>query len=142
MEKKFEVGQVWRTRGGEIVTIYDIYPPSEGCTYPVRGNIGDKNVCWTADGRMYAVDPPNSDDPGDLVELVTNADGTPASADAAVAQIDGKVFDHTRTEFIEKLTHDLFFKGIGEFGFGCYSQVSDAVREAVKVRDALVRGEQ
>lgn len=132
METKFAVGQVWKNREGVERRIIAV---SDDCHYPVYSNSMDgiDGTTHTINGKYFH----NGDDLRDLVVLVTNADGTPATAEAAAAQIEPRVFDPTRTEFIDKLTHELF---------ACeYYAADDAatrLRAAVKVRDELVRGGQ
>ena len=136
MEKKFEVGQVWRNREGECRTITHMYLDDK---FPVATFEDDaESRTYTASGRYFS-DGTESD--ADLVELVTNADGTPASAPIAdpvnAAQaVETRVFDPTRAEFIDKLTHEIF-TGSSHWSD---ADAAERIRAAVKVRDELVNG--
>lgn len=129
--KLFEVGQVWRTRGGEIRTIEVVETHCDD-QYPVRAN-GD---WFTIEGRYLNA----AEGTDDLVELVTNADGMPASAEAAASQINPSVYDPTRTEFIDKLTESVFYRAAIE-GIPI-ANAEQYINAAVTLRDKLVRGEQ
>lgn len=136
MEKKFAVGQVWQDGRGFL---YRIAYTDMSARYPVGALsvLNGVSESYTSDGFYFKSGKPTE---LDLVQLVTNADGSPATQPANVvniAPIEGKVFDQTRTAFIERLTHEMFV---------CHhdkvDSISRAVCEAVKLRDELVRGEE
>jgi hypothetical protein len=139
METKFKVGQVWKTRDGELRKIeqtgsgdYSIYSAS------VCGSGG-----WLShalDGGYFVEKVENGND---LIEMVMDADGMPTSPEAASAQIEPTVFDATRTEFIERMVHDMFFKALtnDRIVSTAIEDATTVIREAIKLRDELVRGE-
>lgn len=65
-----KVGQVWRTRGGGVVTV-DLHDSADS-TYPWRTTTGDQDEIWvTNSGREY----PALEGNGDLIELVKDEKG-------------------------------------------------------------------
>jgi len=62
---EFKVGQIWKTRDGEIVTITEV-DNAYDLTYPI---VTDNDFCYTADGLCWK----DSVSPEDLVELVADA---------------------------------------------------------------------
>ena len=144
METKFQVGQVWRNRNGDLRKITNI--DIEG-GYPIATfEAGEPPMTYGENGKYYGND--GHDSEYDLVEFVTNADGTPAIHGEPLAAsivnmqpIEGATFDTTRTEFIDKLTHDVFLKYVGDGFAGDAARAADYVRAAVNVRDELVHGD-
>lgn len=146
METKFQVGQVWKTRGDELCKVTLIYDAEIDGT-PIFYRVWtDGNASHTIDGFYYSKDNQSSHD---LLQLVINADGTPAGYVPI-----GDTYEHltpgldfvagelmaspdARTQFIENvvtmtlvraLDHDMTFK-----------DVQQSCREAVSLRDELVK---
>lgn len=131
METNFQVGQVWRNRDGKLARIELVQAPAHD-GFPTKSTFGWHN----SDGAFILSGYPGDD----LVELVMNADGTPEGsdikdADASLAEPIKLPCDPSRTEFIDKLTHDVFTSPI------MLSVAEAYVRAAVKLRDELVRGD-
>lgn len=136
----FKVGQVWRDRYGNHRTITKIL--GEEDTFNVFGDSEIDGIhSFTSDGRYFVERASDMD----LVELVT--DVPDSSSDRDDGDDDGREWvplqsptivlsspDATRTEFIEALISRAF-SGFIETGA---SLASDAVREAVTLRDELV----
>ena len=67
---EIKVGQVWRTRGGEVVTV-DLHDSADSA-YPWRTTTGDWGEIWvTNSGREY----PSRESSDDLIELVKDEKG-------------------------------------------------------------------
>lgn len=144
METKFQVGQVWKTRDDREATITEILVAHEGLTYPVIGRIGDGGESWKIDGTWYE----SGENSGDLIELVMNADGTPAGTPELIqgekhASVTNIIHGEPllqpsdpRTEFIDKLAHDLFhFAHREQMGT---EMPAEYLRAAVTLRDELL----
>ena len=67
---KIKMGQVWRTRGGEVVTV--VKHDSADREYPWRTTTGDRGAIWVRNsGREYLSRESNND----LIELVKDENG-------------------------------------------------------------------
>jgi hypothetical protein len=125
MESKFKVGQVWKDRTGAELTVNEVRDHPD---YPVIALTSEGTIVSFSLKGEYMIGQPCV---SDLVELVS---------DPAITKLTpGEQFDVTRTEFIERAVHDLFFKAISE-GW-TIGTAQDWTRAAVKLRDELVRGD-
>lgn len=139
--KQFQVGQVWKSRCGALRKINLVGTEERFNIYST--NMHDAEfLSHERNGGYYGV----GEHDYDLVELVTNADGTPA-ADVPTNEgetlgkielVEGQLLDDSRTQFIDKLTHDMFIKFV-EQGWSSEG-IAQVLRAAVKVRDELVDG--
>jgi hypothetical protein len=125
METKFKVGQVWRSAAGDLFTVTEIR--EYDCTYPVVAE-SDKfkgAQIFTLEGNYYCAD---DHDENDLVKLEFDVPHGSSEHDGA--------FDATRTEFIDRIVHDVF---VMHSGGADNEERSERVRAAVKLRDELVK---
>lgn len=152
--EQFAVGQVWKDRGGNERNIFMIGSPDEQfCVYSEDAD-GTNYHSHTASGAYYL----SGENVRDLVELVTNADSTPAQTGQTAGFIKVEnvlpvertpayklqpathgIMDVERTAFIDNLVHGLF---IEHWESRDSSDISEAIRTAVKLRDELVAGSQ
>lgn len=148
METKFQVGQVWKTRGGELETVCQIMGVRDGdgttIHFPVWTNESHSHDKY---GFYYG---PHREDKLDLIELVTNADGTPANPvpleathellTACLDVMPGelKAFEPaSRQKFVQDLINAATVNAI-QNGI-TFKDVADSVREAVTLRDELLK---
>lgn len=66
---KLRVGQVWRTRGGDVVEVVEIKSKTTNPKYPFRCVLAGRTWTVTKDGRYYSED---VDSPDDLIELISD----------------------------------------------------------------------
>lgn len=144
METKFAVGQVWKNRNGELRIISDVRGDAE--SYPVWSYTAGTNEELHTHKSSGAYTDTESPHGRDLVELVTNADGSPAASSSAITSLTpGEAYGATRIEFIERITRDTMFKAMSMHQEGHdVSEAIEAVKQCAKaalaLRDELVRG--
>lgn len=85
-EKAFAVGQKWRKRGGDVVTIQSIESNPQ-LPYPV---CTDERILYSRKGEICT---DGKDHQNDLVELVSEA---PALPEVARAELERLAIDHER----------------------------------------------
>lgn len=78
---EFKVGQRWKTRRGDVVTITNV---DDDSTYPVDADIG----CFTRGGRQWSTRESN----GDLVELISDENGNLAGLKPVFGTALGRTF--------------------------------------------------
>lgn len=147
MGNKFQVGQVWKSRDGQLRKVSDVHPGVVDDVLQIYIVWIDDAETHTADGFYYGE---NNLHDLDLLELVTNTDGTPAVAasiedthkhlKAGVDYVAGELrpFEpQMRESFVDNLITSALVRALDN-GI-TFNDVADSVRDAVALRDELVK---